>query len=144
MDSTLYITTGPPRMTEGGIAPGCSLCEEKPNDGLNGEFSDWDLHGTGERASKDWEWSEVRNAVGYDPATYWSQGPRGHDGMTFSDEERGLACLLGGLAESGMARCPQWAPARGEEYRAGWALPHSCRCPREDRVGLGGPAEGLL
>ena len=25
---------------------------------------------------------------GADPSTYWSQGSRGHDGMTFSDEER--------------------------------------------------------
>ena len=25
---------------------------------------------------------------GYDCATYWSQGSRGHDGLTFSDEER--------------------------------------------------------
>ena len=25
---------------------------------------------------------------GYDPSTYWSQGARGHDGLTFSEEER--------------------------------------------------------
>ena len=30
---------------------------------------------------------------GYDPSTYWSQGSRGHDGMTFSDEEREDWCI---------------------------------------------------